>query len=401
MDGGADARQGTGPRGHGEQHRRGESEPVENRYRQRQLGNLHVDGGPGESPGDDGDGVMGECRHADASRVLRDRGDDIACRRTGACAFLRKTVPILPGTFPLRRQRPILRGMEPIAYEVFRVLSASGARAERTLALPDGQSLTCWRNENGQATYHNPGHHALSVYLEGGQETRRIAAGRAIQRGFPGAACIFPGDDESRWRFRAPFRFLHLYFRQDHLARTLERVWDAESGACEPDPAYLVADGELERAARLMLAGDWSDPGDSLGVDHIAQWMLIHVARSYTRRPRRLPPVPGRLSPAHAARVRDYIHNHLAEALTLDQLASVAGVSTYHFARLFRATFGEPPYRYVQRCRMTRARELLQHSDEKILAVALQCGFADHSQFSRAFRRHFGVSPRALRGGKR
>lgn len=291
--------------------------------------------------------------------------------------------------------------MEPIAYEVFRVLSANGAQAERTLELPDGQSLACWRNENGQATYHNPGHHALSVYLEGGQETRRIQAGRAVQRGFPGAACVFTGDAESRWRFRAPFRFLHLYFRQDHLARTLERVWDADGAACEPEPNYLVADEALERAARLMLTSDWSNPAERLGVDHLAQWMLIHVAREYTRRPRRLPPVTGRLSPAGAARVRDYIHSHLAEPLTLDRLSSVAGVSTYHFARLFRTTFGEPPYRYVQRCRMARARELLERSDEKIVAIALRCGFADHSQFSRAFRRHFGITPRALRGRNR
>ncbi len=78
-------------------------------------------------------------------------------------------------------------------------------------------------------------------------------------------------------------------------------------------------------------------------------------------------------------------------------MAGWVNLSPYHFARLFRATFGCAPYQYVQEQRLIRARNLLRQPGHKITAIALACGFNDSSQFSRAFKARFGVTPSGYR----
>lgn len=91
-------------------------------------------------------------------------------------------------------------------------------------------------------------------------------------------------------------------------------------------------------------------------------------------------------------RVVDYIDDHLAEPLTLEELAGVAAFSKYHFHRLFAAEQGETLFRYIRRLRLERAASaMLAHRDRTVLEVALECGFENASAFSRAFREHFGV----------
>ena len=100
-------------------------------------------------------------------------------------------------------------------------------------------------------------------------------------------------------------------------------------------------------------------------------------------------------------RVRDYIDAHLDEALTLDELAGVAALSTYHFARMFRVSFGEPPHAWVLARRLAHARALLARSREDLAGVAALCGFGNTSHFSRAFLRATGITPGRYRAAAR
>jgi AraC family transcriptional regulator len=79
-------------------------------------------------------------------------------------------------------------------------------------------------------------------------------------------------------------------------------------------------------------------------------------------------------------------------------MAAVARLSTYHFARQFKAATGLPPHRYVIMRRVERAKQLLQRDGDLSLAeVAARAGFADQSQLSRHFRRLVGVTPGRFR----
>ena len=94
------------------------------------------------------------------------------------------------------------------------------------------------------------------------------------------------------------------------------------------------------------------------------------------------------------ARAIDFIEEHLEGSLSLDDIASAAGVSTYHFARSFRALAGESVMGYVRRRRLTLAAEQLgANRTLRILDVALASGFESQEAFTRAFKKRFELTP--------
>lgn len=96
-------------------------------------------------------------------------------------------------------------------------------------------------------------------------------------------------------------------------------------------------------------------------------------------------------------RARDAMDRSFAEPLDVAALAAVAHVSPAHFIRVFKATFGETPHRYLQRRRIERASALLRDSDLRVGDVCLAVGFTSFSTFTRTFGRIMGESPSAHR----
>jgi AraC family transcriptional regulator len=96
-------------------------------------------------------------------------------------------------------------------------------------------------------------------------------------------------------------------------------------------------------------------------------------------------------------RLDDYMSDHLAADIGLDDLARLTGLSRFHFARAFRASVGVSPYRYLLERRLQRARSLLSNTRTVLSAVAGATGFADQSHLTRAIKRRYGVTPAVLR----
>jgi AraC-like DNA-binding protein len=92
-------------------------------------------------------------------------------------------------------------------------------------------------------------------------------------------------------------------------------------------------------------------------------------------------------------RVMRYVDERLGESISLADLANLAGVSRFHFARQFRVSTGESPMEYRRRMRIERAKRILAQQSATIAEVAIRLGFADQSHFTRTFRRMVGVSP--------
>jgi AraC family transcriptional regulator len=106
----------------------------------------------------------------------------------------------------------------------------------------------------------------------------------------------------------------------------------------------------------------------------------------------------GGLSGRTLRAVLEYIHEHLDDALRLRDLAAVAHLSPYYFARRFKASTGLPPRRYVIARRVERAKQLLRGGDDLTLAqVAARSGFWDQGHFTRHFKRLVGVTPKHFR----
>jgi len=96
-------------------------------------------------------------------------------------------------------------------------------------------------------------------------------------------------------------------------------------------------------------------------------------------------------------RARDLVHERSAEPLTGARLARTAGVSRYHFLRLFRDAFGETPHRYLTRVRLERARKLLAADAGSVTDVCLEVGFSSLGSFSTLFARRVGMPPSGYR----
>ena len=165
----------------------------------------------------------------------------------------------------------------------------------------------------------------------------------------------------------------------------LGNLW--QSGGLPPLPELMVI-GELAQAA----AGGGSDVGlDELGWLFPARFAQV---------------VSGRKQPAIDAGSRDrrraveaamWLDEHSHEQVDLDGAAQQAGLSPFHFLRLFAKVIGATPHQYLVRLRLRHAARLLADEERAITDIALDVGFSDLSNFVRTFHRAAGVSPRSFR----
>lgn len=103
------------------------------------------------------------------------------------------------------------------------------------------------------------------------------------------------------------------------------------------------------------------------------------------------------LSPRRTKHLLDYIEIHLDQDLSLPTLAQQAQVSLFHFCHLFKRTVGLSPHQYVLERRISKAKDLLKHTDRAIMEIGFAVGYQNQSHFSQAFRKVVGVSPKEYR----
>lgn len=280
---------------------------------------------------------------------------------------------------------------EPLRrHAVFAALTGSRASLERAAALGDGLGLALWRNRHDDTGYAQPGHHTMSVYLEGGYSTYRCD--QPGNTGAPGRLCLLPADHESRWHVGGSQRFLHLYFQPEHLAWHCVRLLDREPRALQLQDLTFAEDPFLFAISRRLAALDWEQPdalmaGNALAHEAVSHLLLRHGTRGAPADWR------GGLSGPARRKVRDWIEANPERNPTLGELAAMAGLSEYHFARMFRISFGMPPHTWILRSRLDRAQRLLANPRLTLQEIAARAGFASASHLSNRFRAAFGATP--------
>ncbi|MCK5747494.1 helix-turn-helix domain-containing protein [Oricola sp.] len=160
-----------------------------------------------------------------------------------------------------------------------------------------------------------------------------------------------------------------VYFRDDNIRNTLER---------------------LEIALR-------SDNDNHVFVETLGLLGALEVARLQAEFAAAPDYRTSKLSARQERRVRDFIDARYADDIGLSDLAEIAGLSRFHFARQFKATFGTTPHQYLMDKRIEAARDMLNRAGLSMAEIALKSGFRSDTNFSRAFRTQTGVSPSAYR----
>jgi AraC family transcriptional regulator len=109
------------------------------------------------------------------------------------------------------------------------------------------------------------------------------------------------------------------------------------------------------------------------------------------------PPVHGGLAPWQERRAKEMLSSNLEGNVPVATLASECGLSLSYFTRAFRQSTGVPPHRWLLHCRVEKAKRLLRNKTMSLADIAMACGFADQSHFTRVFTAAVGHSPGAMR----
>lgn len=162
----------------------------------------------------------------------------------------------------------------------------------------------------------------------------------------------------------------------------------------QPDPEEQTVLASLLHSLENAVS-DQNYAADILQKSYLLQ-LLVQINRLTLKMPADTVPaaVESSLAP-----VLSFINEHLTEELSIDDLASAAHLSKYHFMRLFKTEIGFTAAAYIKRKRVQRAAQLIR-SGMSAADAALECGYRDYSSFHRAFRDIFSLSPGSLKKGK-
>ena len=143
-----------------------------------------------------------------------------------------------------------------------------------------------------------------------------------------------------------------------------------------------------------MLAGF---PSGRLFLDSVEQAMAVALVNGHAVRHRPVQIYRGGLGSARLRKIKELVHVKMEDDLSLDEMAESVGLSTAHFARMFRKSTGETPHKFVLRHRIERAKAMLRAPRTRVLAVAVACGFKNQQHFAQVFRDVCRVSPTEYR----
>jgi AraC family transcriptional regulator len=210
---------------------------------------------------------------------------------------------------------------------------------------------------------------------------------------------MVPAGTPARYRWSSHSDSLHVFLEPGLVARVAAEAFELDP-ARELLPPLDGLDLPRLRAAMLAVNDELTDAaaGGRLAAESLANLLAVQLIRnaSAPRAPARR--TDGALPRGRLRAVVALIEDHLDAGLTLEQMAAMAHLSAYHFARQFKAATGLPPHQYLIARRVERAKQLLQPDGDLSQAeIAARAGFSDQSQFSHHFKRIVGLTPRQFR----
>jgi len=279
--------------------------------------------------------------------------------------------------------------------DVFDILNNAGATVLRSVVLGNGIAAAQWFNENGEAEYDQPGHHTFSIYLNGGEAVQRIDKNGARIGGAPGKICLLPEDHRSHWYIPQKLEMFHLYFDAVKIKSTAQKILDRDPRQVDLQDLTFEADPYAENILKtIILPLDWSERANRLALSSAVDLFLVHILQNYAHTSSDLPAVKGGLPPYISKRLDDHLNTHFGEAISIDDLAILAGYSSYHFARMFKESFALPPHQYLNSIRIEKAKEMLKTGRMTVAEVSLACGYSSQAHFATRFKKETTLTPR-------
>ncbi|MFW7346240.1 MULTISPECIES: AraC family transcriptional regulator [unclassified Pigmentiphaga] len=213
-----------------------------------------------------------------------------------------------------------------------------------------------------------------------------------------GALEIIPTGSDFSARWLVDKENLLVALEPRHLARLAGLEFGRTDFELHPPPLGTV-DARMMPLAKMLKAelerGEASNPLCLDALSTLFATSLLRHHSSLAGRGRARP--AGGMAPAAWRRVHDHIQAHVAEDMSVEVLARVAGLSPSHFLRAFRQMTGQPPHQYLLRLRLERAERLVTTTSLSLAEIARSAGFSSHSHMTAVMRRLRAVTPKELR----
>lgn len=266
-----------------------------------------------------------------------------------------------------------------------------------------GITLRHFRIIAGEMPELKPANHEVNIGLAGNFTTlKRTASGglRKISGAVDGSSfCLTQAGQPISAFWDDEIENLAIDITPSFLAQI------AAENCFNPDFEFVekaeMKDALIQHVGLALLAEAHSEtPSGRLYADSLIQTLTLHLLTNYSTADSRRINLNGGLSGYKLRRVSEFINENLEADLSLAEIAEVADLSQFHFARAFRKSTGQTPQQYLMRQRIERAKELLARGDLPIVEISLRTGFKNQSHFTTLFRKFTKLTPKIWRESK-
>jgi AraC family transcriptional regulator len=213
-----------------------------------------------------------------------------------------------------------------------------------------------------------------------------------------GETMIFDMRRGPRSRNTTPMRTVVWYLPKIAIDTVVDEANAGAVGDLRPDGGIPVIDETMKHLGLSVLPALRSpDRAPRLFTDHIAMALTTHAVQAFGGVEVFQRPVQGGLATWQERRAKEMLAGNLAGSTPLNEIAAACELSTSYFSRAFRKSTGLAPYGWLIQARLDAAKAMLVKRDIPLAEIALACGFADQSHFTRVFTRRVGLSPGAWR----
>lgn len=253
------------------------------------------------------------------------------------------------------------------------------------------------RVQPGRMLEHTNTFHEVNVALNGTLITEKQSATgrRTFTHGGSGNLCITPAGQAISASWDKTLDNLGFFFDPDFVSRT------AVENHFTPNFEFLELQRQEDDLIRnigltLLSEAEAVTPSGRLFSDSLIQTLTLHLLCNYSTA-RAVPETNGGLSGYKLRRVQEFINENLENDMSLAEIAAVADLSQFHFARAFRKTVGQTPQQYLMQQRIEKAKNLLADGELPIVEVSLRSGFKNQSHFTTLFRKFTSFTPKSWR----
>lgn len=209
--------------------------------------------------------------------------------------------------------------------------------------------------------------------------------------------CLMPFGQTVSANWQNNFEHLSVDFSQKHLSQMAVEL-NLSSNIEMKEMVSPKKDLLIQQLSLAFLSeSEKQETASRLYSESIAHTLMFHLIKNYTNADFQEKSFSGGLPGNKLRRVTEFINDNLEQDLTLTEIAQVAGLSHFHFARAFRKTMGITPQQYITNRRIEKAKELLAKSNLPIVEVGFQTGFKNQSHFTTLFRKFTSLTPKIWR----